>query len=172
MGTTQQFAVFRSKRCFEMERTLILLKPDCVQRELIGEVISRFEKKGLRIAGLKMLQLHDKLLDEHYAHLKDKPFFAGIKKFMKSAPVVAIVLEGLEAVEVVRTMCGPTNARKAPAGSIRGDFGVSVQSNIVHASDSKESAEKEVKRFFTKEELFEYQKADFEIIYSSDEAKG
>ncbi len=155
-----------------MERTLILLKPDCVQRSLVGKVVSRFEGKGLKIVGMKMMQLEDKLLDEHYSHLKEKPFFAGIRKFMKSTPVIAMVLEGLECVEVVRTMCGPTNARKAPAGSIRGDFGMSVQSNIVHASDSSETAEKEVKRFFSKSELFEYEKADFLIAYSSDEQKG
>ncbi|MFH1258151.1 MAG: nucleoside-diphosphate kinase, partial [Candidatus Micrarchaeota archaeon] len=137
-----------------MERTLILLKPDCVQRELVGKVISRFEARGLKIAGLKMVQLRDELLDEHYSHLKDKPFFSGIKKFMKGTPVVAMVLEGLECVEIARAMCGPTNARKAPPGTIRGDFGMSVQSNIVHASDSKETAEKEIRRFFAKEEIF------------------
>jgi nucleoside-diphosphate kinase len=155
-----------------MERTLILLKPDAVQRELLGRVILRFEQKGLKIAGLKMILLHDKLLDEHYSHLKDKPFFKGIKDFMKSAPVIAMVLEGLECVEVVRGICGPTNARKAPAGTIRGDFALSVQSNIIHASDSKESAEKEVKRFFSKDELFEYEKIDFGTIYGKDEQKG
>lgn len=155
-----------------MEKTLILLKPDAVNRGLVGEVIGRFEKKGLKIAGLKMIQLHDKLLDEHYSHLKDKPFFKGIANFMKSSPVVAIALEGLDCVEVVRGMCGPTNARKALPGTIRGDFALSVQSNIVHASDSKESAEVEVKRFFQKSELFDYEKIDSETIYSQDEKKG
>ncbi|MBI5224249.1 nucleoside-diphosphate kinase [Candidatus Micrarchaeota archaeon] len=155
-----------------MEKTLILLKPDCVSRDLAGSVISRFEKKGLKIVGLKMLQLNDSLLDEHYSHLKGKPFFAGIKKFMKSAPIIAIALEGLECVEVARAMCGPTNARKAAPGTIRGDYSLSVQSNILHASDSLESAQKELKRFFSKSELFSYEKASFASIYSEDEKKG
>ncbi|MFH0971317.1 MAG: nucleoside-diphosphate kinase [Candidatus Micrarchaeota archaeon] len=155
-----------------MERTLILLKPDCIQRDAAGAVISRFEKKGLKIVGLKMMRLDDDLLDEHYSHLKDKPFFGGIKKFMKSAPVIAMVLEGLECVEVVRAICGPTNARKAPAGTIRGDLGMSVQSNIVHASDSKDAAGKEISRFFSERELFEYSEPDSGIVYSSDEQKG
>lgn len=155
-----------------MERTLILLKPDALERGLAGEIISRFERRGLKIVGLKMLQLQEKVLDEHYSHLKGKPFFAGIKKFMRGTPVIAMVLEGLECVEVVRLMCGPTNARKAPPGSIRGDYSLSVQSNIVHASDGKDAAEKEIRRFFGKGELFDYEKADFPIKYSSDEQKG
>ncbi|MFH1750750.1 MAG: nucleoside-diphosphate kinase [Candidatus Micrarchaeota archaeon] len=155
-----------------MERSLVLLKPDCLQRGLIGNVISRFEGKGLKIIGLKMMQLDDHLLDEHYSHLKEKPFFSGIKSFMKSAPVVAMALEGLECVEVVRGMCGPTNARKALAGTIRGDLASSVQSNIVHASDSIETAGKELDRFFGKDELFTYTKADLGLIYSPDEQNG
>lgn len=154
-----------------MERTLILLKPDCVQRGLLGEVIGRFEAKGLKIVGMKMVRLEDELLAEHYSHLKDKPFFKGIKSFMKSTPVVAMALEGLECVEVVRGMCGPTNARKAPPGTIRGDLALSVQSNIVHASDSIETARKEVPRFFGKGELYEYSKGEAEYLYSSDERK-
>ncbi|MEK6953916.1 MAG: nucleoside-diphosphate kinase [Candidatus Micrarchaeota archaeon] len=151
-----------------MERSLILLKPDCVKRGLVGEVCERFEKKGLKIVGMKMMQLDDKILEGHYSHLKDKPFFKGIKSFMKSTPVVAIALEGPECVEVVRVMCGPTNARKAPSGTIRGDLAVSVQSNIVHASDSIQSAKKEVARFFKNSELFEYSGLEG-TIYSSDE---
>ncbi|HLC47515.1 MAG TPA: nucleoside-diphosphate kinase [Candidatus Norongarragalinales archaeon] len=155
-----------------MERTLILLKPDCLQRGLVGEVAGRFEKKGLKIVGMKMLRLQDAILDEHYSHLLGKPFFNGIKAFMKATPVIAMVLEGLECVEVVRTMCGPTNARKAAAGTIRGDYGMSVQSNIVHASDSIEAAEREIKRFFIKTELFEYAKSEEGLVYSVDEKKG
>ncbi len=156
-------------RVLHMERTLILLKPDCIQRKLAGAVLSRFEKRGLKIVGMKMMQLKDLLLEDHYSHLKQKPFFKGIRDFMKSTPVIAVVLEGKECVEVVRAMCGPTNARAAAAGTIRGDYALSVQSNIVHASDSTETAEKEIKRFFSKDELFAYKAAEFDIVYSSDE---
>jgi len=150
-------------------KTLVLLKPDALQRNLLGEIISRFERKGLKIVGLKMIQLEDILLEEHYSHLKDKPFFSGIKNYMKSAPVVALVLEGLEAVEVVRNLCGPTSGRQAPAGTIRGDFSVSVQTNIVHASDSEAAAEKEVWRFFNRDEIFDFNKIDQTFIYAPDE---
>jgi nucleoside-diphosphate kinase len=151
------------------EKTLILLKPDALQRNLLGAIIQRFEKKGLKIAGLKMMQLSDVLLDEHYAHHKDKPFFQGLKSFMKESPVVAIVLEGLEAVSVVRGMCGPTQSRQAAPGTIRGDFSMSRQANIIHSSDSVETAEKEVWRFFNQDEIFDYKKMDFERIYVEDE---
>jgi nucleoside-diphosphate kinase len=151
------------------ERTLILLKPDALQRNLLGTIIQRFEKKGLKIAGLKMMQLSDVVLDEHYAHHKDKPFFQGLKSFMKESPVVAIVLEGLEAVSVVRGMCGPTQSRQAAPGTVRGDFSMSRQANIIHSSDSVETAEKEVWRFFNQDEIFDYKKMDFERIYVEDE---
>lgn len=151
------------------EKTLILLKPDALQRNLLGTIIQRFEKKGLKIAGLKMTQLSDVILDEHYAHHKDKPFFQGLKSFMKESPVVAIVLEGLEAVSVVRGMCGPTQSRQAAPGTIRGDFSMSRQANIIHSSDSVETAEKEVWRFFNQDEIFDYKKMDFERIYVEDE---
>lgn len=152
-----------------MEQTFVLLKPDAVQRGLLGRVISRLEEKGLQLVGMKMVQLEDGLLDEHYAHLKDKPFFAGIKTFMKSAPCVACVWQGKEAVEVVRQLCGVTNSRKAAPGTIRGDFGLSVQANLVHASDSLETAKSEVKRFFKKDELFHYGKVLDAFLYSKDE---
>lgn len=152
-----------------MEKTLVLLKPDALQRNLLGKIIERFEQKGLKIVGLKMMQLSDVLLDEHYAHHKDKPFFQGLKSFMKESPVVAIVLEGLEAVSVVRSMCGPTQSRQALPGTIRGDFSMSRQANIIHASDSPENSEKEVWRFFNQDELFDYKKIDFEQIYVEDE---
>jgi len=152
-----------------MERTLILIKPDAIQRGLIGRVIARFEEKGLKIAGIKFLNLTDELLNEHYSHLADKPFFGGTKRFMQQTPVVALCLEGLDAVETVRTLCGVTKARAAQPGTIRGDFGMSIQANLVHASDSLETAGKEVARFFSDSELFEYDSALTRSIYSEDE---
>ncbi len=151
------------------EKVLIILKPDCVQRNLLGEIIQRFERKGLRIIGLKMLNLSDVLLEEHYAHLKDKPFFAGIKKFMQSAPAVTMVLAGYKAVSAVRLVVGPTKAYEAAAGTIRGDFSLSTQTNIVHASDSVENGEAEVKRFFKEDELFDYRKVEVEFLGAADE---
>jgi nucleoside-diphosphate kinase len=153
------------------ERTMIIIKPDAMQRNLLGEVISRFEKKGLKIIGLKMMQLEDVLLDEHYAHHKDKPFFESLKKYMKSSPVVVLVLSGFNAVSATRLIVGPTRGYEADAGSIRGDFSISSQTNIVHASDSKEVAEVEIRRFFKPDELFEYKKIDFEFIYGEEERK-
>ena len=152
-----------------MERTLILIKPDAIQRGLIGRVITRFEEKGLKIAGIKFLNLTDELLNEHYSHLADKPFFGGTKRFMQQTPVVALCLEGLDAVETVRILCGVTKARAAAPGTIRGDFGMSIQANLVHASDSLETAGKEVARFFSDSELFEYDSALTRSIYSEDE---
>ncbi len=151
-----------------MEKTLIILKPDAVTRNLIGEVIHRFERKGLKITAMKMQYLEDKLLEEHYAHHKDKPFFKNLKAFMQKTPSVLMVLEGKEAVEVVRKMCGVTKGTEALPGTIRGDFSVSVQANIIHASDSIATAETEIKRFFKEKELHSYQKIDSTIIYSED----
>ena len=151
------------------ERSLIILKPDCVQRGLLGQIIERFERKGLKVVGLKMDTLADVLIEEHYGHLKDKPFFAGIKRFMKSSPVVLMVISGIKAVEAVRLIVGPTKAYIAPAGTIRGDFSMSTQTNIVHASDSPETAAAEVKRFFKDSELFDYARLDFEYVYGEDE---
>lgn len=128
-----------------------------------------FEKKGLTLAGNKMIQLDDAILAEHYAHLVDKPFFAGIANFMKSTPVIAQCWEGKEVVEVVRILCGITNAREAKPGTIRGDLAMSVQSNLVHASDSLETASVEVPRFFKDEELFSYDKKNYDYIYAPDE---
>lgn len=152
-----------------MERTLILIKPDGLQRGLAGEVTRRLEQKGLKLVGCKMMQLSDKLLMEHYAHIADKPFFAGVKKFMMSSPVIAQCWEGVEAVETVRTLCGVTNARKATAGTIRGDLAMSLQSNIVHASDSLETAVKEVPRFFKKDELFDWNMEKLSYMYADGE---
>jgi nucleoside-diphosphate kinase len=152
-----------------MERTLILIKPDAIQRGLIGRIISRFEEKGLKLAGIKFLTLTDELLKEHYSHLADKPFFGGIKRFMQLTPVVAICLEGVDCVETVRRLCGITKAREAAPGTIRGDWAMSVQANLVHASDSLETAQKEVARFFDDSELFEYESVRTQTIYSEDE---
>ncbi len=152
-----------------MERTLILIKPDAISRGLAGAVLSRFEQKGLKIAGMKMIQLSDALLREHYSHLADKPFFPTIAEFMSRTPVLALCLEGKEAVEVCRSLCGVTNSRKAAPGTIRGDLGMSMQCNLVHASDSPETAVSEVARFFKPEELFAYDPALINYLYASDE---
>ncbi len=152
-----------------MEKTLVLLKPCTVQRSLIGEVITRFEKKGLRVAGLKMMQLDDAILAEHYAHLVDRPFFPGLKASMMATPVIALALEGVDAIEVVRQMAGPTNGRKALPGTIRGDFSVSGQQNIVHASDGPETAAAELKRFFKDEEILDYAMPTLRATYADDE---
>lgn len=152
-----------------MEKTLVILKPSAVQRSLIGEVVSRFEKKGLQIVGMKMVSLSDSILEEHYSHLKEKPFFKRIKDSMQVCPVIVMALQGLEAVEVVRTMTGPTNGRKAQPGTIRGDYSISVQENIVHASDSLETAKVELLRFFSEDEIFEYPQLTFVNLYANDE---
>ena len=137
-----------------MERTFVMLKPDAIKKDVSGEVISRLEKAGLEIVGMKMIKLDEKICREHYAHHVDKPFFKGLVEFMCSTPVICMVLEGENAVEVVRILAGPTDSKKAPKGTIRGDFGTDVQANIIHASDSQETAEGEIKRFFKKSELF------------------
>lgn len=152
-----------------MERTLILIKPDAVQRGLAGEVLNRFERKGLKIVGMKMMKLTKKVLKEHYSHIADKPFFPGIAAFMSSSPVIALCLEGLDAVDTVRGICGVTLSREAQVGTIRGDYAMSIQTNIVHASDSKAAAKEEIKRFFDNKELFRYEKVLASNIYSSDE---
>jgi nucleoside-diphosphate kinase len=146
------------------EQTLIIFKPDTIHRGLVGEVTSRFERKGLKIIGMKMIQLEDALLEAHYAHIKDKPFFGGIKKFMKSAPVIVLALSGIEAVSATRLIVGPTRGHEAAAGTIRGDFSLSTQSNIVHASDTVENGKVEVARFFAENELFAYKRNDFDFI--------
>lgn len=148
------------------EKTLVLVKPDGVQRGLIGNIINRFEDKGLKMIGLKMMTLDDVLLEAHYSHLAKEPFFGEIKDFMKSSPIVAMAWEGGEgAVAAVRMLVGPTKGHEAPAGTIRGDYGLSGSNNIVHASDSVENGEAEVSRFFTKEEIFNYEKTLDPFIY-------
>ncbi len=147
-----------------MERTLVLVKPDAVIRGLIGEVVSRFEKKGLKIIGMKMMSLDEKTLDEHYSHLRDKPFFQGIKEFMMSAPVVAMVLEGEGAVDEVRRIAGATRPWEAEPGTLRGDFALGLPANIIHASDSPETAEEEIRRFFKPEEIFQWSRPFDELF--------
>lgn len=139
-----------------IERSLILLKPDTVTKKHCGEVIDRFEKAGFRIAGAKMMALSDEILGEHYSHVADKPFFPNIVEFMQSSPVVAMVLEGEDAIGEVRRMLGPTNSQEADPGTIRGDLGTDMMVNVCHASDSVENGEIEVNRFFDSSEIFDY----------------
>lgn len=139
-----------------METTLILLKPDCVTKNNVGEVIRRFESSGFKIKGCKMISLSTELLAEHYAHIASKPFFPEVAKFMQSSPVIALALAGDNAVDRIRTLLGPTDSRKAEKGTIRGDLGSDMMVNVAHASDSTEAAAAEIKRFFKPEEIFCY----------------
>ena len=152
-----------------LEKTLVLLKPCTMQRALAGEIISLFEKKGFKICGMKMMMLTDELLSEHYAHLASKPFFQRVKDSMMTAPVVALCLEGVDAIAAVRALAGPTNGRNAAPGTIRGSYCMSFQENIVHASDSPETAEDELRRFFRPEEIFDWNQAIFPYLYANDE---
>lgn len=152
-----------------MEKTLIIIKPSGIQRALIGNVIERFERKGLKVAGIKMMQLNEDILREHYAHLVDKPFFPSLLRSMMASPVIVMCLEGVEVVSVVRLLTGATNARKAEPGTIRGDFGMSGQENIIHASDSPENALIEIARFFRPEEIFNYSSPVEAFTYAADE---
>lgn len=151
------------------EKTLVLLKPDALQRNLLGEIIHRFEDKGLKVVGLKMLTMDEVLMKEHYGKYEDKPFFAGLRTYMSSSPIVAIALSGMKAVSVVRIMIGATKSYEAAPGTIRGDFGMSIQTNLVHASDPTEDPAGEVARFFRPSELFSYQRADFEHVYGDED---
>lgn len=139
-----------------METTLILLKPDCVTKNNVGEVIRRFESSGFKIKGCKMISLSTELLAEHYAHIASKPFFPEVAKFMQSSPVIALAIAGDNAVDRIRTLLGPTDSRKAEKGTIRGDLGSDMMVNVAHASDSTEAAAAEIKRFFKPEEIFCY----------------
>jgi nucleoside-diphosphate kinase len=142
-----------------MERTLILAKPDAVQRGLVGEIVSRFERRGLRIVGLKLMQVGAALAQEHYKEHAGKAFFAGLVDYITTCPIVAMVVEGPGAIELARTTIGATNPASAAPGSIRGDLGVSIGRNLVHGSDSAASAKREVALFFTPEELLGYDRA-------------
>jgi len=153
------------------EKTLVLIKPDTIQRGLIGEVTSRFEKKGLKLVGIKMMILNKAMLKKHYAHLANEPFFPTLEKFMQSTPVIAMCWTGLDVVDAVRRITGITKAREAEAGSIRGDLAMSISCNVIHASDTRENAKAEVERFFNRNELFNYDKSEYMHIYAEDELK-
>ncbi len=152
-----------------IEKTLVILKPCTLQRALVGEITNIFERKGLRLCGMKMVQLTDEVLSEHYAHLSEKPFFQRVKDAMMVCPVIVCCYEGVDAIAAVRALAGPTNGRLAAPGTIRGSYCMSFQENIVHASDSPETAEIELKRFFKPEEIFEYKQAVFPHLYANDE---
>ncbi|MBI1919307.1 nucleoside-diphosphate kinase [Candidatus Microgenomates bacterium] len=152
-----------------MEHSVVLIKPDALQRGLVGEIIHRFERKGLQLVGIKMLSLDDPILDQWYGHHKDKPFFAGLKNYMTSSPVVAMLWAGVEAVSTVRRLTGITKGREAETGSIRGDFGMSQQLNLIHASENAEIAKKEEKLIFKPQEIFAYPQSVSLHIYTKEE---
>jgi nucleoside-diphosphate kinase len=137
------------------QQTLILLKPDCLQKQIVGKVIARFEESGLKIRACKMIQLTPEILRDHYAHIADKPFYPEVEKFMASYPVIAMVLEGDDSIAKVREMLGVTDSRKADPGTLRAEFGVDQMVNVAHASDGEDAARTEVKRFFSDVEIFE-----------------
>ncbi len=148
-----------------MQRTLVIFKPDCVQRRLVGEILRRFEAKGLRVAALKLMQVGRDLGEQHYGEHKGKPFFGGLIDFITGGPVVVGVLEGNEAIAVVRAMLGATNGVAAASGTIRGDFSSSKQNNLIHGSDSPESADREMALWFKPEEVVEYSLAGSEWVF-------
>lgn len=152
-----------------MEKTLIIAKPDALQRGLVGEMIRRLEAKGLKLIGIKMISLSNKLLSAHYAEHLEKPFYTDLENFMSSSPVVVMAWEGYECINSVRLLIGSTNPREADAGTIRGDFAIGSGRNLVHASDSKKNGETEVKRFFDNSELFSYDKTEYAHLYPDSE---
>ncbi|MFH1536212.1 MAG: nucleoside-diphosphate kinase [Patescibacteria group bacterium] len=152
-----------------MERSVVLIKPDALQRGLVGKIIDRLEQKGLKVLAVKMINLTDELLEKWYAHHKDKPFFPGLKVYMKQAPVIAMLWEGREAVATIRKIVGITRARDAEAGTIRGDFAMSQQYNLVHASENSEIAKEEERIMFSPSEICSWDKADYKNIYIKEE---
>ena len=152
-----------------MEKTLVIIKPGAIQRGLIGEVIHRFERKGLQLCGIKMMQLSDEILADHYAHLLQRPYFKRIKDAMMITPVIVSCWKGLDAVHIVHEMEGKTNGREAAFGTIRGDFSMSIQENIVHTSDTIENAKEELARFFSDEEIFVFDQVTLNYLYANDE---
>lgn len=152
-----------------MQKTLVILKPDAVTRGITWEIISRLEKKWLKLVASKMVKLTEEQLKQHYSHLVDKPFFPGIVAFMTSAPVILQVWEGKDAVEVVRLMAWVTNSRQAQPGTIRGDYSMSIGNNVIHASENLEAANEEIARFFDDNEIYSYKRADEDMLYSPDE---
>lgn len=155
-----------------METSLIILKPDTLQRHLAGRILSRFEEKGLRIVGLKLTHLKRELVEEHYAPHRGKPFYDGLVRYMTSNPVVVIALKGRNAIDVCRKLMGRTFGYEADPGTIRGDFGISKSMNLVHGSDSPESAERELGLFFQSYEIFDWEPADLEWAYDPAEELG
>ncbi|MBA3314368.1 MAG: nucleoside-diphosphate kinase [Planctomycetaceae bacterium] len=153
-----------------LERTLILVKPDAVQRGLTGRILARLEDKGLRLVGLKQMRVTPELAKKHYAEHVSKPFYPALEEFITSGPVVAACVEGPEAVSVVRTLMGPTNGRQAAPGTIRGDYGLSRQMNLIHGSDGPDAAKREIELYFTPEELFDFAQPTAAWLYASDEA--
>lgn len=151
------------------ERTLVIFKPDSLERANVGRILNRFEEKGLKLIAMKMDRFTPELAKKHYSHLTDKPFFPGIEKYITRNPVILTILEGKDAVEVVRKMAGQTNAREAQAGTIRGDLAMSTQDNLIHASDSLETAEEEINRFFKEDEIFEWVSPVLNSLYAKDE---
>lgn len=147
-----------------MQQTLVLLKPDCVLRGLVGEVVSRFEKKWLKIKAMKMMNLSTDILKDHYGHLASKPFFPEIVEYMQLSPVVALILEGPEAIVGMRNLCGATNPMESAMGTVRGDFALTIRYNIIHASDSEENAKEEIARFFKSDEVFSYNKPGQDLV--------
>jgi nucleoside-diphosphate kinase len=139
-----------------IETSLILFKPDAVTKNIVGQALSRFENAGLKVRGIKMMRLDEPILREHYAHIASKPFFPEVQNFMSSSPVIALALEGDNAISRIRDLLGPTDSKKAAKGTIRGDLGVDMMVNVCHASDSVEAAAAELKRFFKESELFKY----------------
>lgn len=154
-----------------MQRSAVLVKPDGLQRGLIGEIISRFERKGLKLIGLKMTYLNDEQLSEWYVEHKDKGFFKDLKSFMGSMPIVAMAWEGIDAIATIRKLVGTTSGRDAEAGSIRGDFSMSQQLNLIHASSSEADAKREVGIVFGENELVEYKSVIEEVVYADFERK-
>lgn len=154
-----------------MQRSAVLVKPDGLQRGLIGEIIARFERKGLKLVALKMVNMTDDQLSEWYAEHREKSFFGDLKSYMASMPIVAMVWEGIDAVPVIRKLVGTTLGREAEAGSIRGDFSMSQQLNLIHASANQADAEREIKIVFEEKEILQYQGAMDELIYAEYERK-
>lgn len=148
-----------------MERTFLMVKPDGVQRNIIGEIVSRFERKGFQLVGAKLMQIPTNLAEQHYGEHKEKPFFGELVDFITSGPVFAMVWEGENVIATARQMMGSTNPKDAQPGTIRGDFGLTVGKNVIHGSDSPESAEREINLFFKEEELVNYTKLMNEWIY-------
>ena len=141
-----------------MERTFVMIKPDGVQRGLIGEIVARFERRGLKIVAMKMMHVDEAFARKHYAVHEGKPFFEGLIRYITSAPVVAMVVEGPDAIRVVRDMVGATDPRKAAVGTIRGDYGLEIGRNLIHASDAPETADFEIGLWFTEEEIVPWQR--------------